>query len=111
MTDRDNPMRPVLGTLIDATDLADEIKLFRIGLNGEDFDYQPGQFAFVSAFGVGEAPFGLASTATRSSDLEFAINRVGTVTAALHTLEPGAAAHPCGPSYTPSWTTVATLVA
>jgi NAD(P)H-flavin reductase len=90
-------MRPVLGTLVDVRELADEIKLFRIGLNGEDFDYHPGQFAFVSAFGVGEAPFGLASTTTRSSDLEFAINRVGTVTAALHTLEPGAVVGVRGP--------------
>ena len=97
MTDRDNPMRPVLGTLVDVRDLADEIKLFQVGLNGEHFDYQPGQFAFVSAFGVGEAPFGLASTTTRTSDLEFAINRVGTVTAALHALEPGAVIGVRGP--------------
>jgi NAD(P)H-flavin reductase len=90
-------MRPVLGTLVEVRDLADEIKLFRIGLNGEGFDYQPGQFAFVSAFGVGEAPFGLASTTSRTSDLEFAINRVGTVTAALHTLEPGAVVGIRGP--------------
>ena len=97
MTERDNPMRPMLGTLVEIRDLADEIKLFRIGLNGEDFDHRPGQFAFVSAFGMGEAPFGLASTTARTSDLEFAINRIGTVTAALHTLEPGAVVGVRGP--------------
>jgi sulfhydrogenase subunit gamma (sulfur reductase) len=97
MTERDNPMRPLLGRLVGIKDLADEIKLFQIELNGESFDYRPGQFAFVSAFGVGEAPFGLASTVARTSNLEFAINRVGTVTAALHSLEPGAVVGVRGP--------------
>lgn len=89
MTQVDNPMRPILGRLESVRDLADEIKLLRIDTNGAAFDYQPGQFAFLSAFGVGEAPFGIASTPGRSSALEFAISRVGTVTAALHRMEPG----------------------
>jgi sulfhydrogenase subunit gamma (sulfur reductase) len=97
MSDRSNPMRPVLGTLVGVKDLADEIKLFQVELNGERFDYSPGQFAFVSAFGVGEAPFGIASTPARTPVLEFAINRVGTVTAALHHLEPGAVVGVRGP--------------
>jgi sulfhydrogenase subunit gamma (sulfur reductase) len=92
-----NPMRPLLGTLAGITDLADDIKLFQIELNGQLFDYQPGQFAFVSAFGVGEAPFGLASTTARTPHLEFAINRIGTVTTALHRLEPGAVVGVRGP--------------
>jgi sulfhydrogenase subunit gamma (sulfur reductase) len=92
-----NPMRPLLGRLAGVTSLGDEIKLFQIELNGESFDYQPGQFAFLSAFGVGEAPFGLASTKGRTSALEFAINRVGTVTSALHRLEPGSVVGVRGP--------------
>jgi NAD(P)H-flavin reductase len=97
MHESSNPMRPMLGTLAGMTDLADDIKLFQIELNGQHFDYQPGQFAFVSAFGVGEAPFGLASTSARTSLLEFAINRIGTVTTALHRLEPGAVVGVRGP--------------
>jgi sulfhydrogenase subunit gamma (sulfur reductase) len=97
MADRNNPMRPVLGKLAGVKDLADGIKLFQVELNGERFDYKPGQFAFVSAFGVGEAPFGIASTVARTPALEFAINRVGTVTYALHTLEPGAVVGVRGP--------------
>ncbi len=93
----ENPMRPMLGTLVGVKDLADEIKLFEIELDGDSFSHEPGQFAFVSAFGVGEAPFGLASTAERTSSLEFAINRVGTVTDALHRLEPGAVVGVRGP--------------
>jgi NAD(P)H-flavin reductase len=90
-------MRPRLGTLTGIQDLADGIKLFQIELNGEAFDYEPGQFAFVSAFGVGEAPFGIASTAARTSTLEFAIARVGTVTEALHAMEPGTVVGVRGP--------------
>jgi sulfhydrogenase subunit gamma (sulfur reductase) len=97
MSDHTNPMLPLLGTLVGVKDLADEIRLFQIALNHAHFSYQPGQFAFVSAFGVGEAPFGLASTATRTSELEFAISRVGTVTSALHQLEPGALVGVRGP--------------
>lgn len=94
---RENPMRPVLGTLVGVRDLADEIKLFQIELSEDGFRHEPGQFAFVSAFGVGEAPFGLASTAARTASLEFAVNRAGTVTAALHNLEPGAVVGVRGP--------------
>lgn len=97
MSRRRNPMRPELGTVVSVKDLADGIKLFEIDLIGASFDYLPGQFAFLSAFGVGEAPFGLASTAARTSTLEFAIHRVGTVTAVLHNLEPGAVVGVRGP--------------
>lgn len=97
MDSRENPMRPNLGMLVGVKNLADDIKLFQIELNENGFSHKPGQFAFVSAFGVGEAPFGLASTAARTSRLEFAINQVGTVTAALHDLEPGAVVGVRGP--------------
>ena len=60
-----NPMLPYLGTLVEVKDIATEIKLFKVAMqNGgtEAFhDYKPGQFAFVSSFGVGEAPFGIAN--------------------------------------------------
>jgi sulfhydrogenase subunit gamma (sulfur reductase) len=92
-----DPMRPRLGVLAGVKDLADEIKLFQIELNGGGFHYEPGQFAFLSAFGVGEAPFGLASIPGRTHLLEFAINRIGTVTSDLHRLEPGAVIGVRGP--------------
>ena len=88
-----NPYRPYLGTLVGVMDMATDIKVFQVELDDpeerEGFAYRPGQFAFVSAFGVGEAPFGLASTPLRSPVLEFAINKVGTVTSALHRLGEG----------------------
>ena len=88
-----NPYRPYLGTLVGVMDLATDIKKFQVELDDpeerEGFAYWPGQFAFVSAFGVGEVPFCLTSTQHRSPVLEFAVNKVGTVTSALHHLGEG----------------------
>lgn len=88
-----NAMMPYLAKLIAVEDMAPEIKLLRAEIlngGGEAFsNYQPGQFAFVSAFGVGEAPFGLASTPGRGSTLEFAVQRLGGVTTELHEMGDG----------------------
>jgi sulfhydrogenase subunit gamma (sulfur reductase) len=88
-----NPYHPYLGTLVGVDDLAMDISLFQVALDDpeerECFTYLPGQFAFVSAFGVGEAPFCLTSTPLRGPVLEFAVNKIGTVTSALHRLGEG----------------------
>lgn len=89
-----NPMLPYLGELVEVRDIATEIKLFRVKMQnggGEAFDdYKPGQFAFVSAFGSGEAPFGIANIPQNGdSVLDFAINRLGSVTTDLHELGVG----------------------
>jgi sulfhydrogenase subunit gamma (sulfur reductase) len=96
MTDKinSNPMIPYMGKLVDVKDIATEIKLFRVEMlngGGEAFhEYKPGQFAFVSAFGVGEAPFGIANIPQNgSATLDFAINRLGSVTTDLHELGVG----------------------
>jgi NAD(P)H-flavin reductase len=89
----ENPMLPYLGKLIEVRDLAAEIKLFRVEmLNGgsESFrTFQPGQFAFVSAFGLGEAPFGIANACGRGPAVDFAVARLGAVTTGLHELGEG----------------------
>jgi NAD(P)H-flavin reductase len=89
----ENPMLPYLGKLVEVRDLAADIKLFRVEmLNGgnEAFrTFQPGQFAFVSAFGLGEAPFGIANTPGRGPAIDFAVARLGTVTTGLHELGEG----------------------
>jgi sulfhydrogenase subunit gamma (sulfur reductase) len=88
-----NPLAPYLGRLVQVRDLAEEIKFFRVEMldGGRQAlkDYQPGQFAFLSAFGSGEAPFGIASTPRRGEVLEFAVSRVGSVTDDLHLLGEG----------------------
>lgn len=88
-----NGMAPYLGKLVVIKDMAPEIKLFGVELlnggNAHFADYKPGQFAFVSAFGVGEAPFGITSTPQRGEVVEFAVQRLGSVTTELHGLGEG----------------------
>jgi sulfhydrogenase subunit gamma (sulfur reductase) len=89
----ENLMLPYLAKIVEVRDLATEIKLLRIELmNGgsEAFrNSQPGQFAFLSAFGLGEAPFGIANDSGRGSAIDFAIARLGNVTTGLHELGEG----------------------
>jgi len=89
----ENPMLPYLGKLVEVRDLAAEIKLFRVEMlngGGEAFrNSQPGQFAFVSAFGLGEAPFGIANACGRGPAVDFAVARLGSVTTGLHELGEG----------------------
>jgi NAD(P)H-flavin reductase len=96
-----SPMLPYLGRLVETRDLAAEIKLLRIELsNGGNEAFrnaQPGQFAFVSAFGLGEAPFGIANTPQRGSAIDFAIARLGNITTGLHELGEGDAVGVRGP--------------
>ena len=88
-----NPLKPTLARLVELRDMAPEIKLFRLQpLNGGGAlfeDYRPGQFAFLSAFGVGEAPFGIASIPGRGATLDFAVQRLGAVTTEMHELGEG----------------------
>ncbi len=88
-----NPMRPFLGRLVGTRMLGTDIKLFQIELTepaGQQHfsDYRPGQFAFVSALGVGEAPFGITSIPSQGL-LEFGVAKLGSVTGVLHSLEVG----------------------
>jgi len=97
----ENPLLPHLATIKDIIDQTPDVKLFQLEFNdptiGASFDYKPGQFVFVSAFGVGESPFGLSSVASRKGPIEVAVRKVGTVTSALHELEVGATVGVRGP--------------
>lgn len=55
----------------------------------ENFKYMPGQFAELSAYGYGEAPFGIATSPTEPGILKFSVAKVGCVSNALHLLEEG----------------------
>jgi NAD(P)H-flavin reductase len=61
-------------------------------LNKEDeakFRYMPGQFAELSVYGHGEAPFGIATSPSEPGILKFSVAKVGVVSTALHLLEEG----------------------
>jgi NAD(P)H-flavin reductase len=55
----------------------------------EAFQYRPGQFVEVSVFGVGEAPFCLASPRDGTDTFEVTVRSAGSVTDALHGLKVG----------------------
>lgn len=56
----------------------------------EEFTFESGQFGEYSIFGIGEATFCISSSPTRRDHFEFAVQRVGKVTNALHRLGVGA---------------------
>jgi len=72
---------------------ARDIKTFRLAFedsaSAAEFRHLPGQFAELSLPGVGEAPFGIASSPTETGYLLFTVKRVGIFTTELHSLEPG----------------------
>jgi len=55
----------------------------------EQFQYLPGQFCEMSLLGMGESPFGIASSPTEEGFLRFTINRTGLVTNEIHNLRQG----------------------
>ncbi len=65
------------------------IKTFRVKLLEDEFAFKPGQFAEVTVFGTGEAPFCIASSPTQKEYLEFSIKETGLVTSAAHNLDKG----------------------
>jgi len=71
----------------------ENIKTFELSFmdraDEERFVYTPGQFAELSVFGKGEAPFGMASTPTQPGRLSFSVSKIGVVTGALHRMEKG----------------------
>jgi len=62
---------------------------FRESADAEAFRWQPGQFCELSLLGVGEAPFGIASSPAEPELLRFSVKKAGVVTAALHRLKAG----------------------
>lgn len=89
-----NPFLPVLmrvGKVVTET-TDSSVKSFYLSFVREEdkeaFSYLPGQFAELSIFGKGEAPFGMASSPTEPR-LTFSVNKAGVVTTTLHRLEEG----------------------
>ncbi len=82
---------PVVARIASERSISQLEKLFSIELpDGLTLNHTPGQFVGLSIFGVGEAPFSISSSPSRSNgSFELCIRRVGQVTAALHRLEPG----------------------
>ncbi len=89
-----SPYVPKLAKVLDVIEETPDIKTLKLRYIDEEeqrrFSFRPGQFAEVSVFGYGEAPFAIASSPSRSSEhFEVSVRAVGTVTRAIHALKPG----------------------
>lgn len=87
-----NPYLPIPVRIAKVTieNAARDLKTFELAFLTETdrarFEFLPGQFAFLSIMGVGEAPFGIASAPSEPL-VRFTVKRVGSFTTALHELE------------------------
>jgi sulfhydrogenase subunit gamma (sulfur reductase) len=83
---------PQMARVVGVEPLTAMERLFTVGLpDGYRLNHEPGQFAMVSVLGVGEAPFVITSSPSRSNGtVELCVRKVGDVTGALHALKPGA---------------------
>ncbi len=98
-----NPYLPCPARIKEVTveNEARDIKTFRLAFEDSteaaEFRHMPGQFAELSLPGVGEAPFGIASSPTETDCLLFTVKRAGLFTTELHSLESGAGIGVRGP--------------
>jgi len=68
--------------------ISTEDRLFRLKI-AESFNFQPGSFLQISVFGLGEAPFSIASPPDGSDEIELVVRRAGALTQALHRVRAG----------------------
>lgn len=76
--------------LLTVSDLTPQEKLFRLQLeDGSELNHLPGQFVQVSIPGLTEAPISVASSPSRKGYFELGVRRAGSLTGAMHRLQPG----------------------
>lgn len=94
---------PLVATILERRDEAPDTRTFRLRLRDAAeqaaFRFVPGQFVELSVFGIGEAPFCLASSPNRHDGFEVTVRRCGELTDVLYDLGEGAEVGirgPCG---------------
>lgn len=89
----DNPYLPHLARLDLVRDEGPGLMTFEASfLDSEiaqSFTYLPGQFIECSVFGLGEAPFGIASCAGPGRPVRFSVQKMGKLSGGLHGLSAG----------------------
>lgn len=76
--------------VLEVVTLTPQEKLFRLRLeDGSELNHRPGQFVQVSIPGLTEAPISVASSPSRTGYFELGVRRVGSLTGAMHRLQPG----------------------
>jgi sulfhydrogenase subunit gamma (sulfur reductase) len=83
---------PQPATLQERVLLTQHESLFRFEMDGDlQLNYKSGQFMQISMPGIGECPISISSapSADGDRDFELVVRNVGSVTRAIHTLQPG----------------------
>jgi NAD(P)H-flavin reductase len=83
-----NEYQPDMVEIVAVEDLTNQDKLFRLRLN-KPIHFTPGMFVSISIFGLGEAPFTIASSSEDDMHVEVVVRAKGALTRALHRLQPG----------------------
>jgi sulfhydrogenase subunit gamma (sulfur reductase) len=92
------PQKAKIVEIIQETTSDLDIKTYRLKFaDGYKMGFMPGQFVEMSIPGVGEAPFGFASSPLNTEYIDLSIKRVGRLTEAIHNLSPGSAVWIRGP--------------
>jgi len=78
-----NPYVPKPARIIRVKDETPDTKTFTVGPNHFQ-GFMPGQFAMLTVYGVGEAPFSICSSPLDKDCLQFSIRRMGSVTSMIH---------------------------
>jgi len=88
-----NSFLPEIGTIIKVIDETPTIKSFQVVLDDQgrmkSFQFEPGQVAQLSIFGVGESTFVINSPPTRGGYLQFSVMKAGEVTERIHQCKEG----------------------
>ena len=85
-------MIPVVGVIIKVTRETGDVNTYQVEKpgGGKLFEHMPGQCAFLSVPGLGEAIFSITSSPTNKDFMEFSIKRTGRLTDYLdEAMEPG----------------------
>lgn len=88
---KEDVLIPKVGIVTNIRTDTPDVKTFRVEAleGGVMFKHMPGQCAFLSMPGVGEALFSITSSPTQTNYMEFSIKRCGCVTEWLHAMEVG----------------------
>ncbi len=84
----EDAMRPLFRPVVDAWDETDDTFNIEVEMPAR-WEFQPGQFNMLYAFGIGEAPISISGTIPATDRIIHTIREVGAVTGALHRLRPG----------------------
>lgn len=80
---------PEVATLLKKSKMTNVDSFFEFELKKRPLGHLPGQFAEISIPGIGEAPISISSPPTDTHKFQMVIRNVGTLTNAVHSMEPG----------------------